>query len=223
MVEECFSQRVAEIESRPSIWPSSVVTPRSSAEHQVRLYTAFLNTRTSRVNIVTTVHRERVRSQHAETLLHFLHAAVRVDPRVLRVQQRRRRWVIGLLQAIEIIRSIRSRPFVARLENVRPLVHFTWYYVGIVVGHIVDHLPFRLVPGLLARRRHRYPVLFVAKLGHFGVGFHWSHGMATAIEGQRYPDNQNACGCYSAGEASHQEAVVGVVVGCSTIWEQRET
>lgn len=167
--------------------------------------------------------RERAGSQRAQALLHLFHVAVRIDPRVLCMQDRRGRRIIQLLQMTEIFRSVRLGSLVIRFEDVGPLIHLAWNHVRIVIGHIVDRFSFDLVAGLLIQRRYNHSVVFVAVTHHFGVSFHRLHRMVTAIQCQSYADDQDAHGCYSTGETRHQKTVVHAAVGSSAICGQKET
>lgn len=79
---------------------------------------------------------------------------------------------------------------------------------------------------LVYRRRRRRPVILTFVLRplrcwrsrHRLRRLRRLRRMVATIQRQRYPDNQNANGGYTAGEESHQEAVIGRLVRDPATW-----
>lgn len=162
------------------------------------------------------MHRQCAGPYRAQVLLGLLRVAVRIDPGVLGVKHRRGRWIIEVLEIPEVLGSLgRFAGRVARLEDVRSsLVGLARYYVRIVVRHVRVYLLLQVIPvSPIRRRRRRRPVLLALILHRFRRRcLHCLHRMVSTVQGQRYPDDQNANSGYTAGEARHQEAVIGRLV-----------
>lgn len=219
---------------------SALRRDRSPLPLRLCLYTTLLYTQTPRVNIVSAVHRQCARSYRAQALLALLHVTVRIDPGVLGVKHRRGRWVIEVLEIPEVFRPLGLVARVARLEDVRPFLELARYHVRIVVRQFRVYLLLQVVPPSLVRRRgcrrrrrrrrrrrqqHGRPmvlvVLFALVLHQLRLHLGRLRRVVATVERQRYPDDQNANGGYTAGEASHQEAIIGRLVGDPATWRNK--
>lgn len=184
----------------------------------LRLYTTLLYTQTPRVDIVSAMHRQRTGSYRAQALLALLRVAVRIDPGVFGVKHGRGRRIIEVLEAPEVLGSLgRLAGRVARLEDVRSSLDvLAWYHVRIVIRHVYVYLLLQVVPVSLVRRRRRRrrrPVLLALVLHRLHhPRLRRLRRMVSTIQGQRYPDDQNANSGYTAGEARYQEAIIGRLV-----------
>lgn len=116
-------------------------------------YTALLNTRTPRVDVVGAMDRKCARPGRAH-LLRSVRVAVRVYPRrVLGVEDRGRRVILVVLDALAEVFRFRSLGLrgVIRLEYHRSTVDLVWYHVGIVVVGVPVLLELQLELELLVR------------------------------------------------------------------------
>lgn len=162
------------------------------------------------------MHRQRAGPYRAQALFALLRVAVWIDPGVLGVKHRRGRRIIEVLEAPEVLGSVgRFAGRVAWLKDVRPsLDGLARYHVRIVVRHIHVYLLLQVVPmSLVHRWRRRRPVILALVLHRFRrLRLRRLRRVVSTVQGQRYPDDQNANSGYTAGEARHQEAVIGRLV-----------
>jgi len=140
------------------------------------------------------------------------------------MKHRRRRRIIEVLEAPEILGSLgRLAGRITRLEDIRSsLDSLARYHIRIVVRHLVRvYLLLQVVPVSLVRRRRRCRSIFLTLILHRlrRLCLRRLHRMISTVQGQRYPDDQNANGSYTASEARHQEAVIGRLVRDPTTCE----